>query len=174
MLTIIYRGVNVICNPGHWSYFAVQAIRPLICISVFFVVRYLHDHTLQKARMQAMDVAIVIQQTCNKNQTCPLHPPDVAHFHWMDAENCWVALLGFEFSKLYRIKCRLNDQTFSITFRINIDEIFEVSGGVGRPFAVFRGPYSDKNKRTFDSEGHLAGYVSELNRGVRFFEESVP
>lgn len=164
-VSIILLGIKLfISTPRSWRHFATHVTRPLICICVFATVRFLHTHSLQQARIQATETAIAIQQTCNKDLRCPTSPPNSSAIHWKPINNHWETRLGSGYANTYHTECSLDAQTYSIVFRINIDEEFEITGGVHRPFEVYGGPYLDEAKHPFNHAEKLLQYVSELNQ----------
>jgi hypothetical protein len=163
LVSIVLLGIKLVTStPRPWTHVATHAIRPLLCLIVFGTVRYLHDHSLQLARLQAAQTAIGIQEVCKKEGRCP-----TSLQNWQRSQssgNNWVARLGSPLATTYLAKCELHDQTYSIMLRINIDQYFEVTGGVHLPFEVYRGPYIDHEKLSFNQAEKLLAHVSKLQR----------
>ena len=169
LIATVWSGCSIIVlfftlfssSPRRWRHFATHATRPLLCIAVFGSVLSLHDHSLKLARLQAAQTAIGIQEVCDKEGRCP-----TSLQNWRRSQtkgNNWVARLGSPLANTYLAACELQDQTYTIMFRVNIDQYFKVTGGVYLPFEVYRGPYIGE-KLSFSRAEELLEHVSKLER----------
>lgn len=119
-------------NKQERHFLKIQMIKPTLAIMVFCLVLLSINLSVKSADDFALRKAQKIHRICNADQTCPEMVPGWERGvpgDWFQS----VILYG-RYGTKYRITYTVSDdkKSFSMTVKHNIDEAFDISGGVNK------------------------------------------
>lgn len=135
----------------------LRSVRPLLVLCVQFLVLQAHSHSLRAAKIFASEAAITVQASCDQTGVVP---PHINQWPRQDYDGyASFTRFGSSLASWYPIRYSTGKGTYSVEVRIDIDESFTISGGIGRKLEVSYGPYYDYKEVIMENPEELMKFA---------------